>query len=130
MDTVSVFIMQSEHEPLRLSVNGDWVILPIREDCEIKEKFVPLLRDTPGVKWRYTGAVHEDVEPSSNPDHFDALAVIDGTVEDVEGRLGDLTSEQLISVRAAEEGRDGATRKGVIAAINKAVEDLNEKDEN
>lgn len=128
MSTVSIFIISSEHEPLRLQANDTWAILPIGEDVELDERLMPLLRDTPGVKWRYTGeaAADADGRHEGPGEGFDALAIIEGNVEAVTARLTGLTSEQLISVRAAEEGRDGATRQGVVKAINKAIDAMNE----
>ena len=128
MSTVSIFIISSEHEPLRLQANDTWAILPIGEDVELDEALMPLLRDTPGVKWRYTGEAGEDADPRHEGvgEDFDALTIIDGNVETVTGRLAGLTAEQLLAVRAAEEGRDGTTRAGVVKAINKAIDAMNE----
>ena len=88
-----------------------------------------ILRDTPGIEWRYTGEAGPDADARHEGvgEDFDALAIIDGNVETVTGRLADLTAEQLLSVRAAEEGRDGATRKGVVTAINQAIDAMNEE---
>lgn len=128
MNTVSVYIMESEHNPIHLWANGITATINVGEDTPIDERLMPLLRDTPGVKWRYTGELHTDLQAPAVDAAFDATEIIDGTVDDVESRLSDLTAEQLLSVRAAEEGRDGATRKGVLRAIDAAFEALNEKE--
>lgn len=129
MSTVSIFVIASEHNPVSLFANGVSASVPVGRDTEIDERLVALLRDTPGVRWRYTGAVPDELA-AQEAEHklFDAEAVIAGTVEDVQARIPGLTAEQLLSVRAAEEGRDGATRKGVITAIEKAIETINEED--
>ena len=126
MNTVSIFVISSEHNPVSLFANGVSASVPVGKDMELDERLMPLLRDTPSVRWRYTGAIPDDLAEQAEPEFFDALAVVDGTVEQVEERLVDLTAEQLLSVRAAEEARDGATRKGVLAAINRAFDVLNE----
>lgn len=128
MSTVSIFIISSTHEPVRLQANDVWAICPIGEDFDLDERLMPLLRDTPGIVWRYTGEAGPDADPRHEGPgaDFDALAIIDGNVDEVAARLPALTAEQLLSVRAAEEGRDGDTRKGVITAIEKAIDAINE----
>lgn len=128
MNTVSIFIIDADHSPVRLHAENVSAVLPIGRDVELDERLMPLLRDSVGIQWRYTG----QATPEANERHegvgegFDATEIITGTVGEVAARLSALTAEQLLSVRAAEEGRDGDTRKGVLTAINRAIEALNE----
>ncbi len=64
--------------------------------------------------------VPDDLKPAASQASEDApddplLALLDGSVKEIEGALAGLSSAQLDELEAAEEA--GKTRKGVIAAI-------------
>jgi hypothetical protein len=127
--TVSVFIMDSTHSPVHLRIGSRKAVLPVGRDTEIDEIFLPLLGDSLDVKWRFTGEpgtveAAEQSAPAVALD-FNADAIIDGSTSEVAERLSGLDAEQLLAVRRAEEDREVA-RKGVITAINKAINAANE----
>ncbi len=118
----SIFVMEAESAPVTLHVNGRDAVIQIGVDSEIDDFFIPALKDADGIKWRYSG------EPGlvDEADAFDPRAVTAGSVADVAERLSSLTPEQLLSVREAET--DNAKRKGVLSAIDKAIDARNTGD--
>lgn len=117
-----IFIQESPHSPLPLHTDGIGATIPVGRNVDIDERLIPILETADGVKWRYVGRPPQEADvsvPSFDPD-----AVIAGNVEDVAARLAALTPEQLLSVREAENDRE-VSRKGVLAAINKAIEGRN-----
>jgi len=117
-----IFIQESPHSPLPLHTDGASATVPVGKEVEIDDRLVPILADADGVIWRYVGMPLQDSTPSDPG--FDPDAVIAGNVEDVAARLAALSPEQLLSVREAENDRE-VSRKGVLAAINKAIEGRN-----
>lgn len=129
-ETVEVHITKAANSPVRLHLDAEGnrynAVVHVGCDAEIPAALVPLLKTTPDIQWRYVGEPGEAIaEPTASA--FDADGVIEGTVEDVEKRLGSLTPEQLASVKEAEIDRE-KPRKGVLDAIEAEVNRRNEED--
>lgn len=118
-----IFIITSPQTPtLPLFKNGKGISVTIGKETSVPDDFLNVLDDTDGVTYRIVGEHGPDVEA---PPPFDASSIIDGTVAEVSARLTDLTPEQILSVREAEDGRD-PPRKGVLKAIEQQITALNE----
>lgn len=118
-----IFIITSPQTPtLPLFKNGKGISVPIGKETSVPDDFLNVLDDTDGVTYRIVGCLGPDVEA---PPPFDASSIIDGTVAEVSARLADLTPEQILSVREAEDGRD-PPRKGILKAIEQQITALNE----
>ncbi len=122
-DQIEIFILAAETSPVRLSVSGEAgnasATIPVGKNTRIDMRLLPVLETCTSITWRRVGEALETPPPAVDPG-FDADAIIEGTVADVEARLATLTPEELLSVRAAEEDRE-VPRKGVRAAIDKAI---------
>lgn len=117
-----IYIITSPQTPtLPLFKNGKSITVPVGKDTTIPDGFLNVLDDADGVTYRIVGEAGPEVEPVPP---FDAGSIIDGTVAEVSERLAELTPEQLLSVREAEEA--GADRKGVMKAIEQQITALNE----
>lgn len=129
-EAIEIYIIEAETSPVRLSVSGEAgsvsAVIPVGKNMPLDVRLLPVLETCTGITWRRVGVPLETPAPAVAPD-FDAEAVIEGTVADVEAKLASLTPEELLSVRAAEEDRE-MPRKGVKAAIDKAIAAANEED--
>jgi hypothetical protein len=132
-ETVDVFIIQAETNPVRLNVNGRAVLIQVGVDSSIPAYFLPSL-DNATLRYRLSGDVPEvrgqadrgadDSTPED--DTFDAEAMIAMTIDDfrasVEGNP--LTAEQIQKVRDAETDRE-KPRAGILAILDEATDAQN-----
>lgn len=128
VQTVEIFVIASDHSPLHISCERIKDVVPVGQPHALDVRLLPILKTADGVRWRFVGSDGSvsggSVAPVTDTG-FDAEAIINGTVEEVTARLAGLTPGQLQSVHAAETDRE-VSRKGVVNAINRAVEALNE----
>ena len=117
-----IYIIDAPTNPVRFNVNGTIAVVMVGTDAEVPDEIIPALDDAAGIKWRYADEPPMDAEGS---DDFDAEAALDGSLEDFEGRLGDMTNEQMLAVLEAEEARD-KPRKGIRERVEKEISARND----
>lgn len=135
MSTVEIYVINSDHSPIYMNVNGVLATVPVGCNFPLDERLLPALSEADGIVWRFAGTAGGgdvsggSVSPASDPsdlEGFDAEAVIIGSVDEVAARLADLSPAQLEAVRGAETDRE-VSRKGVMAAINRAFDAHNKE---
>lgn len=126
-DTIGIYIIKSDNAPVRMSVDGAAgrvsATIPVGKPFQIDTRLLPVLETTPGIEWRGLGTVSKEPALAVSA-AFDAAAIIAGNVRAVTDQLPNLSADQLVSVRDAENSRD-EPRKGVLDAIDKAITTLN-----
>lgn len=132
-ETTKIFVISADDaSPIPLSVNGLIGHLRVGEENTLDNRLLPALEGAAGIRWRLVGDVGGGgtaggrVIPAADP-NFDAEAAVEERDEELLPRIPLLTVPQLLSVAEAEKRRGKRARKGVIAAINKAVAAANEE---
>ena len=126
----AIYVISSDHSPVHLSVGEIRDTIPVGKNHSLDDRLFPALAGADGIVWRLVGGGGSvpggNVSATDSLDpRFDAEALLDRNTEDVATRLPGLTSEELLAVRDAEAA--GANRKGVLTAINRAIDALNQK---
>lgn len=135
MANVDIIITSAETDPVRLTVNGRGVTIPLNKITGVDAYFIPALSSA-DIVFKQVGESESApaavaVESAGGGDSsgsdtitdsaiFDPEAVITGNVSQVAAKLAGLSAAELEAVRAAEVDRE-QPRKGVIAAIEEAI---------
>ena len=124
METIGIYVIHSDHGPVRLSVNGVKAEVPVGVDHPLDTRLLPALRDAAGIRWRYVGEAGGGDDAGGRAVlAAEAVSILDN--DGVISLIPDLTPQQLLSVRDEESGRD-EPRATVLRAIDKAIAATNE----